>query len=190
MGYPRSFPFALESQEGVQQCSLLIHPPVSRWEDLSLLDTLGRKGRRWDRTCIPISTGISGSHILTDKPEKFHILGFFLLPWLLFMAADIFHAKSCKCVRIRHSLFRSWLPQLWFQPRYCILYCSASRFSWDYSLLSGIAASTSAPNSCPSLQFSGYGLKLFLGLGFQEPLWSHHHGWTSLHYSANVEKRN
>lgn len=54
--------------------------------------------------CIPISTGTSVSHILIDKPEKFHIVSCLLLSWFLLMADDVFSHKS---VRVKHSSFSS-----------------------------------------------------------------------------------
>lgn len=42
--YPRSFPVALGSQEGVQQGSLPAHPPPDRWGDNSLLAGWVAKG--------------------------------------------------------------------------------------------------------------------------------------------------
>jgi len=97
--FPRSFPFALESQEAAQQRSTPIHPPPGRWGDLSLAGKLEGKGR-WDKfpfqQAFQIPTLSQTSQRNSTSLVSSSYLGCCL--W------QIFFTLNPTRVRVRHSL--------------------------------------------------------------------------------------
>lgn len=172
--YPRSFPVALGSQEGVQQGSLPAHPPPDRWGDNSLLAGWVAKGGGEAHLHCHFHKHFRLPHSRRSARE---IPCAWLPPPSLVALLSVQTLLQSECI----------FPTLGFS--HAIARRIVLRLGYPELTPSPQALKMDLQHLTPSCWFSSLWTWTISWAKPSKTIFSRHSGWASFHYSTSVEKR-